>query len=76
MPGFAFRMIRFLVGMCGVKTKTLVVVREFKFFTGMSKVFEIFTQYCYAFFYFVLCFQNCWSYRSMVDVQITTNCPV
>ena len=48
MPRFAFRMIRLLVGMCGVKTETLAVVREFSFFTGTSKVFEIITQYFYT----------------------------
>ena len=41
-----------LVGMCGVKTETLAVVRDFSFFTGTSKVSEIFTQYLYANFLF------------------------
>ena len=45
-------MIRLLVGMGGVKTETLAVVREFTFFTGMSKVSEFFTQYLYANFVF------------------------
>jgi len=45
VPRFAFRMIRLLVGMCGVKTETLAVVPEFSLFTGMSKVSEIFTQF-------------------------------
>ena len=31
-------MIRLLVGMCGAKTETLVVVREFTCFIGTSKV--------------------------------------
>ena len=31
VPRFAFRMIRLLVGMCGVKIETLAVVREFTF---------------------------------------------
>jgi hypothetical protein len=46
-------MIRLLVGMCGVKTETLAVVREFSFFTGTSKVSEIFTQYLYTKFLFL-----------------------
>ena len=36
-----------LFGVCSAKTETLAVVREFTFFTGMSKVSEIFTQYFY-----------------------------
>jgi hypothetical protein len=31
--------------MCSAKTETLAVVREFIFFTGMSKVSEIFKEY-------------------------------
>ena len=45
MPRFAFRMTRLLVGMCGAKTETLAVVRDFTFLSGTSKVSEIFTQY-------------------------------
>ena len=37
-----------LFAMCSAKTETLVVVREFTFFTGTSKVSKFFTQYCYA----------------------------
>ena len=48
VPRFNFRMIRLLVGMCSVKTKTLVVAREVSFFTGMTKVSEIFTHYCHT----------------------------
>ena len=51
-------MIRLLVGMCGVKTETLAVVREFTFFTGTSKVFEIFTQYLYTNFSFIHIFSE------------------
>ena len=40
-----------LFGVCSAKTETLGVVREFTFFTGMSKVSEIFTQYCHAVFF-------------------------
>ena len=76
MPRFAFRMIRLLVGMCSVKTETLVKVLEFSFFTGTSKVSEIFTQYFYATFYFVLIFHNFWSYRSIQNLQIATDCSV
>ena len=65
-----------LFGMCSAKTETLDVVREFIFFTGMSKVSEIFTQYCYTIFLFVPNFQNFGSYISMVNVQITTDYPV
>ena len=45
-------MFRLLVGMCGVKTETLAVVREFTFFTGTSKVSEFFTQDRYDIFLF------------------------
>ena len=48
-----FRMIRLLVGMCGVKTETLAVAHEFSFFTATSKVSEIMTQYFYANFLFL-----------------------
>ena len=52
MPRFAFRMIRLLVGMCGVKTETLAVVCEFTFFYWNIKVSEIFTKYFYTNFLF------------------------
>ena len=42
VPRFAFRMIRLLVGMCGVEIETFAVAREFSFFTGMSKASEFF----------------------------------
>jgi hypothetical protein len=45
-----------LFGVCGAKTETFAVVREFTFFTGTCKNSEIFTQYCYEFFYFFLIF--------------------
>ena len=69
-------MSRLLVGMCGAKTETLAVVHDFTYFTGMSKVSEFFTHYFYTNCLFFLIFQNFWSYRSMVDVQVATDCPV
>ena len=41
-----------LFGMCGAKTETFAVVREFTFFTGTCKNSEIFTQYFYVKFLF------------------------
>ena len=77
VPRFAFRMIRLLVSMCGAETETLAVAREFSFFTGMSKASETFcTVFLYNFFYFVLMFRSFYSYRSMVGLQIFTDCPV
>ena len=36
MPRFAFRKFGLLVGMCGVETETLAVVRDFTFLTATS----------------------------------------
>ena len=33
VPRFAFRISRLLAGMCGAKTETLAVARDFTFFT-------------------------------------------
>ena len=41
-----------LFGLCSAKTETLVVVRDFSFFTGTSNASEISTQYCYPIFLF------------------------
>ena len=65
-----------LFGVCCEKIETFAVVFEFLYFTGTCKNSEIFTQYCYANFLFCPNFQNFWSYRSMVNVQITTDCSV
>jgi hypothetical protein len=48
-----------LFGVCSAKTETLAVVREFTFFTGMSKVSEIFTQYFY---------ENCLFFPSFSEI--------
>ena len=69
-------MIRLLVGMNGAKTETLAVVHDFKFFTGTSKASETFCTIFLYFFIFPKKIQNFWSTRSMVNVQITTDCPV
>ena len=37
VPRVSFRMIKLLVGLCGAKTETLAVVRDFTFFTGTPK---------------------------------------
>ena len=55
VPIFAFRMIRLLVGMCGAKTETFAVVRDFTFFTGTSKSYETF---CIVFYTIFLFFPN------------------
>ena len=46
--GLAFWWLDCLFAMCGAKTETLAVVRDFTFFTGTSKVSEIFTQDLYT----------------------------
>ena len=77
MPRFSFKMFRLLVGLCGAETETLAVVRNFTFFTGTSNGSETFLHYLsIQIVYFVLMFQNFWSNKSMVDVQISTDCPV
>ena len=48
-------MSRLLVGMCGAKTETLAVVRDFTFFTGTSKVSETF---CTVLIYKLFIFPN------------------
>ena len=37
VPRFAFRMIRLPVGMCGAKTETFFVVRDFTFYWNVQK---------------------------------------
>ena len=68
-------MIRLLVGMCGVQTETLAVVREF-FLLERQKFLKFLHSISIQNFYFFLIFQNFWSYISMVKFQITTDCPV
>ena len=59
---------------CCAETETFAVVSEFSYFTGTCKVSEIFTQYCHTNFYYVLIFQNFWSYISIRLELITTDC--
>ena len=64
-------MSRFLVGMCGAKTETLAVVREFTFFTGTSKVSEIFTHYANCLFFpYFLDFLELHKYMKVPDCYI------
>ena len=55
MPRLAFRMSRLLVGLCGTKTETLAVARDFTFFTGTSNGSETF---CTVFLYKLFIFPN------------------
>ena len=63
-----------LFGVCGAKTETFAVVREITFFL-LERV-KILNSTAMRIVYFVLIFHNFWSYRSMVNVQITTDCSV
>ena len=66
-----------LFTMCRTKTETLAVVHEFTFFTGKSNGSETFcTLLLYKLFKFSNLFHNFWSYRSLLNFQITTDCPV
>ena len=66
-----------LFTMCSTKTETLAVVREFRFFTGKSNGSETFcTLLLYKLFKLSNLFHNFWSYRSLLNFQITTDCPV
>ena len=66
-----------LFTMCRTKTKTLAVERDFKFFTGKSIGSEpFFTLLLYKFFEFSNLFHNFWSYISLLNLHITTDCPV
>ena len=66
-----------LFTMCRTKTETLAVLCEFTFFTGKSNGSETFcTLLLYKFFKFSNLFHNFWSYRSLLNFQITTDCPV
>ena len=66
-----------LFTMCRTKTETLAVVREFNFFTGKSNGSE---NFCTLLLYKLLKFSNLVhnfrSYRSLLNFQITTDCPV
>ena len=66
-----------LFTMCRTKTETLAVVHEFTFFTIKSNVSgTFFTLLLYKFSKFSNLVHNCWSYRSLLNFQITTDCPV
>ena len=66
-----------LFTMCRRKTETLAVARDFTFFTGKSNGSETFcTLLLYKFLKFSYLFRICWSYRSLLNFQITTDCPV
>ena len=59
------------------KTETLAVARDFKIFTGKSNGSETFcTLLLYKLFKFSYLFKSFWSYRSLLNFQITTDCPV
>ena len=66
-----------LLTMCRTKTETLAVVHEFKVFTGKSNWSETFcTLLLYKLFKLINLFHNCRSYISLLNFQITTDCPV
>ena len=63
--------------MCRTKTETLAVACDFTFFTGKSNRSEtFFTLLIYKFFKFSNLFHNLWSYISLLNFHITTDCPV
>ena len=66
----------FLFTLCSTKTETLAVAHEFTFFTRKwtgSKTFC--TLLMYKFLKFSYFFRFFWSYRSILNFQITTDCP-
>ena len=66
-----------LFTMCRTKTETLAVARDFTFFTGKSNGSEtIFKLLLYKLLKLSNLFHNFWSYRSLLNFQITTDCPV
>ena len=66
-----------LFTMCSTKTETLAVAHEFTFFYWKLNRSETFcTLLVYKFFKFSYFFRNFWSYRSLLNFQITTDCPV
>ena len=66
-----------LFTMCRTKTKTLAVVHEFTIFTGKSNGSETFcTLLLYKLLKLSNLFHNFRSYRSLLNFQITTDCPV
>ena len=66
-----------LFTMCRTKTGTLAVARDFTFFTGNSNGSEtFFTLHLYKLFKFSNLFHIFWSYRSLLNFQITTDCSV
>ena len=66
-----------LFTMCKTKTETLAVARDFTFFTGRSNGSETFCKLLmYKFFKLANLFHNFGSYRSLLNFQITTDCPV
>ena len=66
-----------LFTMCRTKTETLAVARDFTFFTGTSNGYKLFcTLLMYKFFKFSYLFHNFWSYISLLNFQITTDCSV
>lgn len=63
--------------MCRTKTETLAVARDFTFFTGKSNGSEtFFTLLMYKLFKFSNLFNNFCSYISLLNLQISTDCPV
>ena len=63
--------------MCRTKTETLAAARDFTFFTGKSNGSEtFFTLLLYKCFKFSKLFTNFWSYISLLNFQITTDCHV
>ena len=66
-----------LFTMCSTKTETLPITREFAFFTENSNEYETFcTLLMYKFLKFSYFFRFFWSYRSLLNFQITRDCPV
>ena len=67
-----------LFTMCRTKIETLAVMHEFTFFfTRKSNGYEtFFTLLLYKLLQLSNLFHNFWSYTSLLNFQITTDCPV
>ena len=66
-----------LFTMCRTKTETLAVARDFTIFTGKSNGSKTFcTLLLYKLFKLSYFFRIFWSYISLLNFQITTDCPV
>ena len=65
-----------LFGVCGAKTETFAVVREFTFLLEREKILKFLHGTSMKIIYFFLIFQNCLSYISICNICIFTDCHV